>query len=70
MAGAVQFKVTGMTCGGCESAVQRAVSQIAGVSNVHASHAANEVDVTFDEARVTPQMIRERIASLGYTVHP
>ena len=57
-----------MTCGGCENAVTRAVRQIDGVQDVHASHTANAVDVTFDAAKVNAQMIRDRIAGLGYTV--
>jgi copper chaperone CopZ len=68
MAGTVHLTVTGMTCGGCESAVTRAVKQIGGVRDVKASHAANTVDVTFDEGTVTPEMIRERIERLGYRV--
>ena len=64
----LQLTVTGMTCGGCENAVKRAVQQIGGVHEVSASHLGNEVHVTFDEAVVTPQTIRERIEALGYTV--
>lgn len=64
----VQLTVTGMTCGGCENAVKRALQQLPGVHQVSASHLGNEVNVTFDEATVTPQTIRERIEALGYTV--
>ena len=64
----VQLTVTGMTCGGCENAVKRALQQLPGVHEVSASHLGNEVNVTFDEATVTPQTIRERIEALGYTV--
>ena len=60
--------VTGMTCGGCENAVKRAVGQLAGVENVTASHATNQVDVTFDAGRVNAAIIRERIETLGYAV--
>jgi copper chaperone CopZ len=66
----VQLTVTGMTCGGCENAVQRAVRQLTGVEDVSASHAASQVNVTFDGNRVNAEMIRERIQSLGYTVAP
>jgi len=62
--------VTGMTCGGCENAVTRAVRQIEGVEEVTASHADNQVAVTFDAGRVNAGMIRERITTLGYTVAP
>jgi copper chaperone len=64
----IQLTVTGMTCGGCENAVTRAVSQLAGVERVTASHTANQVEVTFDEHQVNAGMIRERIETLGYTV--
>ena len=64
----VQLTVTGMTCGGCENAVKRAVRQLAGVEEVTASHAANQVDVTFDGSKVNAGMIRERIETLGYGV--
>ena len=64
----VQLTVTGMTCGGCENAVKRALQQLPGVHEVSASHLGNEVNVTFDEALVTLQAVRERIEALGYTV--
>jgi copper chaperone len=64
----IQLTVTGMTCGGCENAVKRAVRQLAGVEDVTASHAASEVDVTFDGSKVNAEMIRERIETLGYGV--
>jgi copper chaperone len=65
----IQLTVTGMTCGGCENAVRRALQQLPGVHEVMAAHLANEVNVTFDEAMVTPQTIRERIEALGYEVN-
>ena len=70
MSETLQLTVTGMTCGGCENAVKRALQQLAGVREVSASHRANEVQVTFDDAAVTPQAIRERIEALGYDVTP
>jgi copper chaperone len=64
----LELTVTGMTCGGCENAVKRAVRQLEGVQEVTASHATNHVDVTFDEGKVNPASIRQRIESLGYQV--
>jgi copper chaperone len=66
----LQLTVTGMTCGGCEKAVQNALTQIDGVEDVSASHAANLVGVTFDPTKVTRAMVRERIEALGYAVAP
>ena len=70
MAETIQLTVTGMTCGGCENAVGFTLRRLKGVQDVRASHAANTVDVTFDEAQVTPDVIRTAIEGLGYTVAP
>jgi copper chaperone len=66
----LQLKVTGMTCGGCEKAVQNALTQIDGVEDVSASSAANLVGITYDPAKVTRAMVKERIEALGYDVAP
>jgi copper chaperone CopZ len=62
--------VTGMTCGGCENAVKRAVSRLDGIVNVTASHGDQRVDVEFDPAKANRTAIAERIAAAGYTVAP
>ena len=59
-----------MTCGGCENAVKRTLTQMAGVQDVQASHRAKAVQVTFDETRLTPAAIRQAIEGLGYAVAP
>lgn len=66
----VQLKVTGMTCGGCENAVTRSLKMVDGVQDVKASHAGETVGVTYDEGKVTPAVIAQRIESLGYHVEP
>ena len=68
MADHLTLTVTGMTCGGCERAVQRAVGLVPGVSEVAASHSANEVRVTFDPERTSRAQIVEKIGALGYHV--
>ncbi len=60
--------VHGMTCGGCENAVKRAVSLLPGVADVAASHRDHQVVVTFDPALVTPAAIEAKIDALGYRV--
>ncbi len=64
----VTLRVTGMTCGGCENAVKRALGRLEGVSEVTASHVEEKVGVSFDSAMVTPDQITARIAAIGYTV--
>ena len=60
--------VTGMTCGGCENAVQRALGQLPGVVQVTASHRDATVRIAFDPAQVTRAELERRIGLLGYTV--
>jgi copper ion binding protein len=60
--------VTGMTCGGCENAVKRAVGRLPGIASVEASHAAQTVTVEFDESQATLEAIAAKIAALGYQV--
>ena len=64
----ITLNVSGMTCGGCENAVQRALGRMPGVSRVEASHAAGRVTVTFDDAHVTSAQLRDGITALGYAV--
>jgi copper chaperone len=64
----IQLHVTGMTCGGCENAVKRAVGQIDGVEEVTASHTAASVGVRYDGDKVAPDTIRQKIEKLGYQV--
>jgi copper chaperone len=62
------LNVTGMTCGGCENAVKRAVSRIDGVGDVSASHTENRVVVDYDAAKADRARIADAITRAGYTV--
>ncbi|MFO7694354.1 MAG: cation transporter [Vicinamibacterales bacterium] len=62
------LNVTGMTCGGCESAVKRGLARLDGIGEVTASHAKAKVIVTYDATRVSPDEIKARIGAMGYAV--
>jgi copper ion binding protein len=64
----ITLRVTGMTCGGCENAVKRALGRLDGVAAVDASHAQQSVTVTFDPAKAALDAVKERIAAAGYHV--
>ena len=68
MAQDLTLTVDGMTCGGCENAVVRAVSAMPGVQAVQASHADHRVTVTYDAAVVDRAAVTARIEKLGYRV--
>jgi copper chaperone len=60
--------VKGMSCGGCETAVKRAVSLVEGVSNVTASHRDERVTLDYDPERVTRAAVEKAIRRAGYQV--
>jgi copper chaperone len=61
--------ITGMSCGGCTGSVQRALSQIDGVSQAEVTLRPGVATVITDPARVTPAQIEAAITRLGYPAH-
>lgn len=57
----VTLKVTGMTCGGCEAAVQHAARKVDGVKAVKADSDKGIAEVTYDPAKTTPAAIAKVI---------
>lgn len=60
--------VTGMTCDGCEAAIQDAVGKLPGVVAVEANHETSKTTVVYDTAAVSEQSIADAIEELGYSV--
>ena len=63
----MEFDVRGMTCGGCEASVVRAVQKVTGVVEARADHRAGRVHVRA-LADVEPAAVRGRIEGAGYDV--
>ena len=68
MAEVLTLKVTGMTCGGCESAVRRVLAMIDGVTAATASHRDERVTVTYDPGKASREKIVRAIEMAGYSV--
>lgn len=64
----IRLKVGGMTCGGCEDRIARAVRRVAGISAIEADHRSGEVRATFEPERVSDAEIRAAIERAGYEV--
>lgn len=64
----ITLKVTGMTCGGCESAVRRRLSTVNGVADAMASHRDEKVVVKFDPQLADRAKIVDAIRDAGFTV--
>ena len=62
------IKVTGMTCGGCTSAVTRALVAVDGVHNVDVSLANSEAKVDFDENMTSLDTLKLAVVEAGYGI--
>ena len=62
----LSFDVTGMTCGGCTSSVQRVLSKLDGVSHAEVTLRPGAATVAEDPDRVTAAQIELVITGLGY----
>lgn len=62
----ITIPVQGMTCAGCEEHITSAVSGLAGVGKVTASHAAASTEVWYDPHMATVEEIVATIDSTGY----
>jgi copper chaperone len=62
----VTLRVEGMTCGGCEQSVCRAVAQVPGVSQATADHTAGVVSLCMLES-ADIVAVRDAILDAGFT---
>lgn len=60
--------VTGMKCGGCETTVKNTLQALDGVLQVNASSKNDQVDVEFDDDKITLDDIKTSITNAGFTV--
>jgi len=65
----VTIPVEGMTCEGCNSAVQNAVGKLNGVKAVQANYKTGETKVAFDVRKVTTKEIINSINDIGFSAN-
>ncbi len=63
------ISVSGMTCQHCKMAVERAVRELQGVTQVEVKLESGQVAVSYDENLVQEPQIIEAINEAGYSVH-
>ena len=63
-----QFKVTGMTCGGCTNSVGNALKAVNGVNDVQVSLPAGEATVQFNERLTSPEKLKLAVQRAGYGI--
>lgn len=62
------LQVEGMSCQHCVKAVETGVGELNGVTAVQVKLEAGQVDVTFDENKVSVSDIKDAIENQGYDV--
>jgi copper chaperone CopZ len=65
--GKLILQVKGMHCDGCESRIEKVVSNVRGVTKVEADHSEGQVEIRVTPA-VSEEDIKGRISHLGYEV--
>jgi copper chaperone len=62
------LSVQGMSCGHCKASVEGALKNLAGVSAAEVNLEAGTVDVTYDDSKVTIDVMKEAVEEQGYDV--
>ena len=62
----VEYKVTGMTCGGCAASITRVLTRNKAISDVEVEQWENKVFVTYDQDKMNDKDIMNLIERLGY----
>ena len=68
MASQVTLNVQGMSCGHCVSSVESNVGKLDGVNEVKVHLESGKVDISYEEDKVTLDVIKETIDDQGYDV--
>ena len=63
-----EFKVQGMTCGGCERSVQNALTSHQGVTSAKADRVSGTVAVEFDPGQIGQDALAKAITAAGFQV--
>ena len=61
-----KFKITGMTCAACSSAVERVTRKMEGVSESNVNLTTALLTITYDEDKVTPEAIIKKVDRAGF----
>jgi copper chaperone len=64
----IVLSVTGMTCGGCVSSVQKVLAALPGVQSVEVTLAPGQARVAVDPARIDRAALVQAIVDAGFGV--
>lgn len=67
----LELKVIGeekIHCSSCETRIGYALRRLPGIQDVRASAETQDISVTIDPTRISPEQVRARLKQLGYQV--
>lgn len=62
-----KYTIKGMTCAACSSAVERVTRKIDGVTESNVNLTTALLTITYDESKVTPEMIIKKVDRAGFS---
>ena len=62
------LKISGMTCGGCVSSVNRVISALDGVVKAEVSLEKQDAVVDYDAAKLNLEQIKQAVTEAGFEV--
>ena len=62
------IKIKGMSCAHCVASVTKALSDIAGISEVHVNLSSGEASFTLEKGELPEEAIRAAIDKIGFEV--
>jgi len=61
-----RYRIRGMSCANCASILEKGVAKLEGISAVSVNLATEQMQVSYSEADLSAEAIRQRVAELGY----
>ena len=61
------YNIDGMSCAACSSAVERVTRRLEGVEESNVNLTTAKMTITYDEGRVNPELIMEKVSKAGFT---
>ncbi|HZW48826.1 MAG TPA: HAD-IC family P-type ATPase, partial [Bacillota bacterium] len=65
-----KFNVTGMTCSACSTHIEKSLGKTEGVNHIAVNLLSNNMQIDYDEAKLTEQDISRLVEDAGYTATP
>lgn len=65
-----QYKISGMSCAACSSAVERVTGKLEGVSQSSVNLTTGILTITFEEGKVDEETIKKKVIRAGFGIEP